>query len=74
VFGRFTKGHALGMAQKSAIRLLSERGEVNARGMAAKLVDQFKLLDKADQLTFFEFMAREFSPDPGAVLDAAQRY
>ena len=74
MFERFTKGHALGKAQKSAISLLSERGEANARGMAAKLVDQFKLLDKADQLTFFEFMAREFSPDPGAVLDAAQRY
>jgi len=74
VFERFTKPSALESAQKTATSLISERGEANARGVASKLVNQFKLLDKAEQLKFFEFLAKQFSPDPGAVLDAAQRY
>ena len=74
MFERFTKHSALESAQKTATSLISERGEANARGVASKLVNQFKLLDKAEQLKFFEFLAKQFSPDPGAVLDAAQRY
>jgi len=74
VFERFTKHSALESAQKTATSLISERGEANARGVASKLVNQFKLLDKAEQLKFFEFLAKQFGPDPGAVLDAAQRY
>jgi len=74
VFERFTKASALESAQKSAFSLMSERGEANARGAATKLVNHFKSLDKADQLRFFEFLAKQFSPDPSAVLDAAQRY
>jgi len=74
VFERFTKTSALESAQKAATSLMSERGEANARGVAGKLVNQFKLLDKTEQLKFFEFLAKQFSPDPGAVLDAAQRY
>ena len=74
MFERFTKPSALESAQKAATSLMSERGEANARGVAGKLVNQFKLLDKAEQLKFFEFLAKQFSPDPGAVLDAAQRY
>ena len=74
MFERFTKGNALEMAQKSAMNLMSDRGEANARGVAGKLVDQFKLLDKAGQLKFFEFLSTQFSPNPDAVLAAAQRY
>ncbi len=74
MFERFTKASALESAQKSAFSLMSERGEANARGAATKLVTHFKSLDKADQLRFFEFLAKQFSPDPSAVLDAAQRY
>jgi malonyl-CoA decarboxylase len=74
VFERFTKASALESAQKTALSLLTERGEANARGVASKLVNQFKLLDKAEQLRFFEFLAKNLSPDPSAVLDAAQRY
>ena len=74
MFERFTKGLALETTQKTAINLLSEKGEANARGIASKFVDQFKQLDKTDQLKFFEFLAKQFSPDPVAVLDAAQRY
>lgn len=71
---RFIKSHALDVAKKTAVTLMSNRGEANARSVAKKLVDQFKLLNKADQLMFFEFLAADFSPDPDAVLKAAQRY
>ena len=74
MFERFTKPSALESAQRTAISLTSERGEANARGIAGKLVRQFKLLDKAEQLKFFEFLAKQFSPDPNAVLTAAKRY
>ncbi|MCX7265343.1 MAG: malonyl-CoA decarboxylase [Burkholderiales bacterium] len=74
MFERFTKGSTLESAKKTAINLLSEKGEANARSIASKLINQFKLLDKADQLKFFEFLAKQFSPAPAAVLDAAKRY
>jgi len=74
VLERFTKPNALESAQKTATSLISERGEANARGVAVKLLSQFKLLDKAEQLKFFEFLAKQFSPDPEAVLTAAKRY
>ena len=74
MFERFTKPRALETVQRTAIKLLSEKGEANARGIASKFVEQFKLLDKAEQLTFFEFLAKKFSPDPIDVLQAAQQY
>jgi len=74
MFDRFTKERALETAQKTALKLLSEKGENNARSIASKFVEQFKLLDKSDQLKFFEFLAKRFSPDPIDVLQAAQRY
>jgi malonyl-CoA decarboxylase len=54
--------------------LLSEKGEANAQSIATKFVEQFQLLDKPDQLKFFEFLAHKFSPDPIDVLQAAQLY
>ncbi|MEY3887171.1 MAG: hypothetical protein RL650_1263 [Pseudomonadota bacterium] len=74
MFERFTKVRSLEAVQKSALNLLSEKGEANARSIASKFVEQFKLLDKPDQLKFFEFLAQKFSPDPFDVLQAAQRY
>lgn len=74
MFERFTKAKALETTQRTALNLLSERGEANARSIASKFVEQFKLLDKAEQLKFFEFLAQQFSPDPFDVLQAAQRY
>ena len=74
MFERFTKVKSLEATQKSALNLLSEKGEANARSIASKFIDQFKLLDKTDQLKFFEFLTRKFSPDPIDVLQAAQNY
>jgi malonyl-CoA decarboxylase len=74
MFERFTKAKALETAQRTALKLLSEKGEANARSIASKFIEQFKLLDKSEQLHFFEFLAQKFSPDPFDVLQAAQRY
>jgi malonyl-CoA decarboxylase len=74
MFERFIKGRSLDLAKKTALNLLSEKGEANARGIAAKLLETFHSLDRADQLSFFEFLGSRFSPDPVAVLAAAQRY
>lgn len=71
---KFTQSSALENAQKTALNLLSQKGEANARSIASKFVSQFKLLDKAQQLQFFEFLSKQFSPDPAAVLQAAQSY
>lgn len=74
MFERFTKAKALETTQRTALKLLSEKGEANARSIASKFIEQFKLLDKSEQLHFFEFLAQKFSPDPFDVLQAAQRY
>lgn len=74
MFERFIKGRSLETAKKTALSLLSEKGETNAQSMATKLLETFHSLDRAEQLSFFEFMAVSFSPDPRAVLAAAQRY
>ncbi len=74
MFERFAKAKSLESAQKIALSLLSEKGEANAQSIAAKFVEQFQLLDKPDQLKFFEFLAHKFSPDPIDVLQAAQLY
>lgn len=74
IFERFIKGRSLEIAKKTALSLLSEKGEANARNIAAKLLETFHSLDRAEQLSFFEFIDSRFSPDPVAVLAAAQRY
>ena len=67
-------GRSLEVAKKTALNLLSEKGEANAQSIATKLLETFQSLDRTEQLSFFEFMAERFSPDPVAVLAAAQRY
>jgi malonyl-CoA decarboxylase len=55
-------------------RLLSERGEANSVSIASHLVARFGNLPEAQQLTFFERLSQDFSPDPQAVLSVAQDY
>jgi malonyl-CoA decarboxylase len=55
-------------------RLLSERGEANSVAIAAGLVEHFTRLPPEAQLSFFERLSRDFSPDPQAVLHSAQAY
>ena len=74
MFERFLKGRSLETAKKTALHLLSEKGEANAQQVSAKLLETLHALDRAEQLSFFEFMAASFSPNPTDVLAAAQRY
>jgi malonyl-CoA decarboxylase len=55
-------------------RLLSERGEANSVAIAHDLVTRFDTLADDQQAGFFERLARDFSPDPQAVLNGAQAY
>jgi len=55
-------------------RLLSERGEANSVAIAHDLVARFDTLPDDQRASFFERLAREFSPDPKAVLDGANAY
>jgi malonyl-CoA decarboxylase len=55
-------------------RLLSVRGEANSPAVAAGIVARLDALDDAQRSRFFERLASDFSPDPKAVLAAAQAY
>jgi malonyl-CoA decarboxylase len=54
--------------------LISERGEASGALMARRAVALYRGLDAGGRQNFFERLAREFSPDRDAVLDAAQAY
>jgi malonyl-CoA decarboxylase len=54
--------------------LISERGEASGALMARRAVALYRGLDAGGRQHFFERLAREFSPDRDAVLDAAQAY
>jgi malonyl-CoA decarboxylase len=55
-------------------RLLSERGEANSGAIARTLLERYAALGDAQQAAFFEHLSRDFSPEPQAVLAAAQAY
>lgn len=54
--------------------LLSERGEANGPGIALGIVQQIDALGDELRGRFFEHLARDFSPDPKQVLEAALAY
>jgi malonyl-CoA decarboxylase len=55
-------------------RLLSERGEANSVAIARDLVAGFEALSDDSRDRFFAVLAADFSPDPQALLAAAQAY
>lgn len=56
------------------MRLLGEKGELGGMAITAALIE--RLDDQSDEQLeeFFDFLARELSPDPQAVLKLAQAY
>ncbi|MDN3922496.1 malonyl-CoA decarboxylase [Roseateles violae] len=58
----------------AARRLLSERGEANSLGLARELIARLAGLEPASLENVFDRLARDFNPDPAAVLAAAQAY
>ncbi|MDP2005033.1 MAG: malonyl-CoA decarboxylase family protein [Rubrivivax sp.] len=55
-------------------RLLSEKGELGGMALARDLIDRLETLEDEQLDEFFDFLAAELSPDPQAVLQAAQAY
>jgi malonyl-CoA decarboxylase len=55
-------------------RLLSERGQANGPAIAQGVVQRLDALADDQRFRFFDHLARDFSPDPKAVLQAAQAY
>ncbi|MBL8328626.1 MAG: malonyl-CoA decarboxylase family protein [Rubrivivax sp.] len=55
-------------------RLLSERGETNSMVIARSLAEHIDELDGWQLDAFFDYLARDLSPDPEAVLRCAQTY
>jgi malonyl-CoA decarboxylase len=55
-------------------QLLSQRGEASQTALAQKIITQYKAMDPARQLAFFEMLAREFGPDQSAIRQAIEEY
>jgi malonyl-CoA decarboxylase len=58
----------------SCRKLLSESGEAAGVSLAKATIDLYRELDRSEQARFFNALRNEFSPDPEAVLAAAQAY
>lgn len=54
--------------------LMSERGEANSVAIAHQLIEHFTRLPEDKLVQFFQRLAQELSPEPQAVLNAAQSY
>ena len=66
--------HALRSLLAECRRLLSERGEANGPAIAQGIVERIDALADDRRWRFFDHLARDFSPDPQAVLASAQAY
>jgi len=56
------------------MRLLSEKGELGGMAQARDLIDRLDEMADEQLDEFFEFLAADLSPDPKAVLAAAEAY
>ena len=54
--------------------LLSQSGEMNGMGISRDVVERLEELDDEPLDGFFDYLARDLSPDPVAVLHSAQAY
>jgi len=66
--------HALRGLLAECRRLLSERGDANGPAIAHDVVARIDALADDQRLRFFDHLARDFSPDPKAVLASAMAY
>ena len=55
-------------------QLLHHRGEASGLALACEVIADYQALDGANQLLFFEALAREFDADSDAVVTAAGHY
>ena len=59
---------------KGCKQLLSQSGEMNGMGAARDVVERLEELDDEPLNGFFDYLARDLSPDPAVVLQRAQAY
>lgn len=71
---RLSTEHTVRRLRDDCRRLLSERGEGNSVALAREILQRHATLDDAGQAAFFTHLARDYNPDPQAVLAAAQAY
>jgi malonyl-CoA decarboxylase len=55
-------------------QLLSQRGEASQTVLAQRILEQYGAMNSAEQLAFFEMLARDFGPDAKAVQHALEEY
>ena len=55
-------------------QLLHHRGEASGLALACEVIADYQALDIANQLLFFEALAREFDADSDAIVTAAGHY
>ena len=71
---RQRKARTLRRMKLDCKRLLGEKGELGGMALAVDLIERLETLEDVDLGEFFDFLAHELSPDPQAVLLAAQAY
>jgi malonyl-CoA decarboxylase len=71
---RQRKARTLRRMKLDCKRLLSEKGELGGMALAVELIDRLETLEDEDLGEFFDYLAHDLSPDPQAVLQAAQAY
>ena len=71
---RVNGDRALRQVREISERLISAHGESNAQSIAIKLIDHYRQLDEWQREAFFDFLARNFNPDPAKVASIAQAY
>jgi malonyl-CoA decarboxylase len=71
---RQRSAHALRSLIFGCKRLLSERGETNSMAIARQLIERLDAMEDEQLGAFFAYLALDLSPDPKAVLQAAQAY
>ena len=54
--------------------LLSQRGEASQTVLAQRIIEQYRKLDIAGQLAFFQMLAADFAPDDNAIRHAVDEY
>jgi malonyl-CoA decarboxylase len=55
-------------------QLLSQRGEASQTALAGELISTYESLTDEKRLEFFRMLSRDFGPDDGAILAAAEKY
>ena len=74
VAARQRKARTLRRMKLDCKRLLGEKGELGGMALAVDVIERLETLEDVDLGEFFDFLAHELSPDPQAVLLAAQAY